>query len=314
MCEELNWTGLARLLGSLQTWFRTRIPRSFVCFLDDGEGEGKDAIPFPCIQFLAREELTVREIAEMTTNQLADKLIAGMAMTFGVSQLSTLLRPLESHCSVEQPRYRNYEHFHEDMYRVAEVIHRKAFDRRLEMIANRAVKELEMYDLSLLISPLVTEREAMLNALENENQSEGERSDGVLSGSEDIRSQIASDEESEDGERDPWNRLAKRGGSKDAGWKVQQWQSKRLHTSGNEEYTVLAEEESEERGGERGREIKKNIVASQAEPTQPNLGIGVQTTSRSHSYGASVVTSHALQQYGGFRAQMTFQKDYNAIL
>ena len=308
MCDELNWNSLARLLGSLQTWFRTRIPRSFVCFLEE-----EAQIPFPCIQYLAREELTIREIAEMTVEQVADKLTRGMAMVFGVSRLSTLLKPLVCNTSVEQSRYRNYEHFYEDMQRVAAILHRIAFEKRLEMITNRAVKELELSDLSLLMSPLVTEREAMLNALENDNQSEGERSDGILSGSEDMNSQIASEEEGD--EEDSTKRTT---GLRSETVDSTFWENKRRHTSGVDEYTCLEEEDEHICGVTEGSLKPENhsvIAAAPSVPTSQDLkGTGAQTSVSVYSYGSPILTSGNFHQYGQISNQVTFQQEYNAVL
>ena len=234
-------------------------------------------------------------------------------MAFGVSQLSTLLQPLVCNPSVEQPRYRNYEHFYADMQRVAAILHRIAFEKRLDMITNRAVKELELCDLSLLMSPLVTEREAMLNALENDNQSEGERSDGVLSGSEDMNSQIASEEEGEEtGPTKHTNENQKRNAD------LVYWGSKRRHTSGIDEYSCLEEEGERVCGVTEGGLKPENhpVVAStpSVPPSQDLKGNGVQTSFLTYSYGAPILTSGSLHQYGQVNNQITFQQEYNAIL
>ena len=90
-----------------------------------------------------------------------------------------------------------------DMERVAGVLKKRAQERRTYLEANRALTDW-MHDLddtkniSILVSPLVSEKESMLNAIENE-QSDGERSTGVLSASDESLSEVA--EESDDGSK-----------------------------------------------------------------------------------------------------------------
>ena len=69
---------------------------------------------------------------------------------------------------------------------------------------------LEKSELSVLVSPLVSDGEAMLNALENGEQSEGERSDGVLSASDEVNSEVMSedvDDESKEKESSDESRI-----------------------------------------------------------------------------------------------------------
>ena len=190
MCDQLNWVALTRLLTSLQSWFKSHIPRSFACFL-----QPEDAIPFPVLQLLAHKELTVRDIAEMQESQLTQLLVSRLALPFGVTRRSLFLSPPhESGDSVEQLRRNDYEFFCSDMARVAAVLKQRAYERRLELLVSREIS-LEKSELSVLVSPLVSDREAMLNALENNEQSEGERSDGVLSASDEVNSEVVSEED-----------------------------------------------------------------------------------------------------------------------
>lgn len=199
MCEELNWGVLARLLAALRAWFKSRIPRSFACFL-----HAEDAVPLPVLQLLARLELTVRDVAELREDLLRDLLVRGMGVRLGLTHVPALMQPLplQGECVV-QPRREDYERFVADMARVATLLHRRAVERRAELAASRDLlaleRELETNDLSVLVSPLVSEKEAMLNALENAQLSEGgERSDGVLSASDDFLSEEASEEMAEE--------------------------------------------------------------------------------------------------------------------
>ena len=52
MCEALKWDIMKRLLHSLSKWFKSRIPKSFACFLHE-----EDRIPFPCLQLLAENTI-----------------------------------------------------------------------------------------------------------------------------------------------------------------------------------------------------------------------------------------------------------------
>ena len=199
MCEALNWSVLKRLLHSLRRWFKSRIPKSFACFLHED-----DKVPFPCIQLLSEEELTVRDIAEMDEGALARLLRNGMAGKFGMTRMSELLNSESSKSDqfVVKQRY-DYARFLSDMERVAGVLKKRAQERRTYLEANRALTDW-MHDLddakniSILVSPLVSEKESMLNAIENE-QSDGERSTGVLSASDESLSEVA--EESDDGSK-----------------------------------------------------------------------------------------------------------------
>lgn len=197
MCDQLNWVALTRLLTSLQSWFKSHIPRSFSCFL-----RPEDSIPFSALQLLVKKELTVRDIAEMQEPQLTQLLVSKLALPFGVTRRGLFLNPQgESKESVEQLRRHDYEFFCSDMARVAAVLKQRARERRLELLVSREMS-LERSELSVLVSPLVSDREAMLNALENDEQSEGERSDGVLSASDEVNSEVASEEDSEDASKE----------------------------------------------------------------------------------------------------------------
>ena len=205
MCNQLNWVALTRLLTSLQSWFKSHLPRSFSCFL-----QPEDSIPFPALPLLARKELTVRDIAEMQETQLTQLLVSRLALPFGVTRRSLFLSsPRESGESVEQLRRNDYEFFCSDMARVAAVLKQRAYERRLELLVSREIS-LEKSELSVLVSPLVSDGEAMLNALENGEQSEGERSDGVLSASDEVNSEVMSedvDDESKEKESSDESRI-----------------------------------------------------------------------------------------------------------
>lgn len=186
MCQELNWTVLVRLLARLRDWFRCRVPRSFQCFVH------LENVPFACVLFLARKEWTVREIAERGKRALAETLIAGLSSSFGI-----VAAPAHriSDDVVIQPRRRDYERFREQMREVAERLHDAAVECLAEREMKRMEEQLESCDLSLLMSPLATEKEIMMNAFENEGESDAERSDGVLPVSDDTHSEVVSEEE-----------------------------------------------------------------------------------------------------------------------
>ena len=93
MCEALNWTVLKRLLHSLRGWFKSRIPKSFACFLHE-----EDRVPFPCLQLLSEEELTVRDIAEMDEAMLARLLRIGMSGKFGMNPIDFAAEIANTHC------------------------------------------------------------------------------------------------------------------------------------------------------------------------------------------------------------------------
>ena len=193
MCEALNWTVLKRLLHSLRGWFKSRIPKSFACFLHE-----EDQVPFPCLQLLSEEELTVRDIAEMDSAMLARLLRIGMSGKFGMNPID-YAAPIAStsETSFLVRRRDDYTRFLEDMERIAGVLKRRAQERRTVLGVNRVFRAWENEsEISVLVSPLVTEKEAMLNAIENE-QSQGERSDGVLSASDESLSEAIEESESE---------------------------------------------------------------------------------------------------------------------
>lgn len=186
MCQELNWTVLARLLKRLRDWFRCRVPRSFQCFVHLQD------VPFACVLFLARKEWTVREIAERGKRALAETLIAGLSSSFGI--ITVPARRISENV-VMQPRRRDYEQFRKRMWSVAERLHDAAVECLAEREMKRMEDQLESCDLSLLMSPLATEKEVMMNAFENEGESDGERSEGVLPVSDDTYSEVVSEED-----------------------------------------------------------------------------------------------------------------------
>ena len=180
MCEALNWTVLVRLLGSLKEWFKSRIPRSFECFL-----KKEDKIPMACIQTLVKEELEVRDIAEMSVSALYEVLRSGCRSGLGVGELE------EGDVDGDEMRLkrrRDIEWYLSDMRRISEVLKKRACERRLYLEGNRELNKLlgklEESEMSILLSPLASDHRKLLNQIENE-ESEGERSDGVLSVSED---------------------------------------------------------------------------------------------------------------------------------
>ena len=192
MCESLNWKVMKRLLGSLKTWFKKKLPKSYVCFLKED-----DKIPFPCIQYLAKEEWTIRDIAETTENQLAKVLRTGLAVPFGITDIHSLLtiqQKKEENSSIIQVRRRDYEYFNQDMTHVASVLIQRAKERRNELMMNRSanllLKELEdEKELSFLVTPLVSEKREWLNTFENTQSDDGILSEGVLSDSDEDHSE-----------------------------------------------------------------------------------------------------------------------------
>lgn len=180
MCEALNWTVLVRLLGSLKEWFKSRIPRSFECFL-----QKEDKIPMACIQTLVKEELEVRDIAEMSVSALYEVLRSGCRSGLGVGDLED---GDVNGDEMRLKRRRDIEWYLSDMRRISEVLKKRACERRLYLEGNRELNKLlgklEESEMSILLSPLASDHRKLLNQIENE-ESEGERSDGVLSVSED---------------------------------------------------------------------------------------------------------------------------------
>lgn len=190
MCEALNWGVLVRLLSSLRSWFKSRIPRSFECFLHE-----EDHIPVACLQVLVNEELEVRDVAEMSPEQLCGLLRSECGSMMGME--------LVGGCEVKENeiwmnRRRDWEWFLDDMMRISRVMKNRACERRVRMAGNRGLVKLleELNDnteMSILLSPLASESRKLLNAMENA-ESDGERSDGVLSVSEEEKSEREDEE------------------------------------------------------------------------------------------------------------------------
>lgn len=197
MCESLNWKVMKRLLSSLKVWFKKKLPKSFACFMNE-----EDKIPFPCIQLLAKEELTIRDIAEMSEDQLVRLLRYGTGTRFGVSNIQSLIstkNPRDANGGVIQIRRRDYEYFDQDMHRIAKIILERARDRRNEQVmnfeANKLLKRMEDdKEFSLLVTPLVSEKRDLLNQLENTQSDDGVRSEGVLSASDSDESELEMEE------------------------------------------------------------------------------------------------------------------------
>lgn len=197
MCESLNWKVMKRLLSSLKVWFKKKLPKSFACFMNE-----EDKIPFPCIQLLAKEELTIRDIAEMSEDQLVRLLRYGTGTRFGVSNIQSLIstkNPRDANGGVIQIRRRDYEYFDQDMHRIAKMILERARDRRNEQVmnfeANKLLKRMEDdKEFSLLVTPLVSEKRDLLNQLENTQSDDGVRSEGVLSASDSDESELEMEE------------------------------------------------------------------------------------------------------------------------
>lgn len=190
MCEALNWGVLVRLLNSLRSWFKSRIPRSFECFLHE-----EDHIPLACLQVLVSEELEVKDVAEMSAEQLCGLLRSGCGNVMG---METVGGCEVKGAEIRMARRRDFEWFLDDMMRISEVMKRRACERRVRLAGNRELTKLleELNangDMSILLSPLASESRKLQNAMENE-ESEGERSDGVLSVSEGEKSEREEEE------------------------------------------------------------------------------------------------------------------------
>lgn len=193
MCEALKWDIMKRLLHSLSKWFKSRIPKSFACFLHE-----EDRIPFPCLQLLAENKLTVRDIAEMNELMLVRQLRIGMSGKFRMNPIDYTKIDKDAVVTsfIVKPQ-KDYERFLADMERIAHVLKQRAQERQTALGVNRVLRAWEKEsEISVLVSPLVTEKEAMLNAIENE-QSDGERSTGVLSVSDESTSEAAEESENE---------------------------------------------------------------------------------------------------------------------
>ena len=140
----------------------------------------------------------MRDIAEMDEAMLARLLRIGMSGKFGMNPIDYAAEIANTHeTSVVVKRRGDYERFLDDMERIAGVLKQRAQERRTVLGVNRVFREWENEsEISILVSPLVTEKEAMLNAIENE-QSEGERSDGVLSASDESLSEAVEESQSQ---------------------------------------------------------------------------------------------------------------------
>lgn len=193
MCEALNWNILKRLLHSLRGWFKTRIPKSYACFLHE-----EDNVPFPCLQLLSEEELTIRDIAEMDKMMIARILRIGMWHKYKMDPIDYTTLPSDSNVtSFIVKRRPDLERFLDDMDRIAGILKQRAQEWRTHLEVNKMFREWEKdTEISVLTNPLATEKEAMLNAIENE-QSQGERSEGVLSVSDESLSEIVEESDGE---------------------------------------------------------------------------------------------------------------------
>ena len=193
MCEALNWNILKRLLHSLRGWFKTRIPKSYACFLHE-----EDNVPFPCLQLLSEEELTIRDIAEMDKMMIARILRIGMWHKYKMDPIDYTTLPSDPNVtSFIVKRRPDLERFLDDMDRIAGILKQRAQEWRTHLEVNKMFRDWEKdTEISVLTNPLATEKEAMLNAIENE-QSQGERSEGVLSVSDESLSEIVEESDGE---------------------------------------------------------------------------------------------------------------------
>ena len=132
-----------------------------------------------------KEELEVRDIAEMSVSALYEVLRSGCRSGLGVGDLED---GDVNGDEMRLKRRRDIEWYLSDMRRISEVLKKRACERRLYLEGNRELNKLlgklEESEMSILLSPLASDHRKLLNQIENE-ESEGERSDGVLSVSED---------------------------------------------------------------------------------------------------------------------------------
>ena len=141
------------------------------------------------------EKLEVKDVAEMSAEQLCGLLRSGCGNVMG---METLGGCEVKGAEIRMARRRDFEWFLDDMMRISEVMKRRACERRVRLAGNRELTKLleELNangDMSILLSPLASESRKLQNAMENE-ESEGERSDGVLSVSEGERSEREEEE------------------------------------------------------------------------------------------------------------------------